>query len=45
MGRFLKKEAYEKKFGSDLVSIDCSVNNEPPDSNISLGNATNIRKP
>ena len=22
MGRFLKKEAYEKKFGSDLVIID-----------------------
>ena len=36
MGRFLKKEAYEKKFGSDLVSIDCSANNQLPDSDISI---------
>ena len=40
MGRFLKKEAYEKKFGSDLVSIDCSANNQLPDSDISIGDAT-----
>lgn len=38
--RFLNKEAYEKKFGSDLVSIDCSANNQPPDLDISLGDAT-----
>ena len=40
MGRFLKKEAYEKKFGSDLASIDCSANNQLPDSGISIGDAT-----
>ena len=40
MGRFLKKEAYEKKFGSDLVSIDYSANNQLPDSDISIRDAT-----
>ena len=30
MGRFLKKDAYEKNLGSDLVSIDCSVNSLLP---------------
>ena len=40
MGRFLKKEAYDKKFGSDLVRIDCSANNQLPDSDISIGDAT-----
>ena len=40
MGRFLKKEAYEKKFGSDLASIDCSANNQLPDSDISIRDAT-----
>ena len=31
MGTFLKKDAYENKFGSDLVdlvSIDCSANSQ-----------------
>ena len=40
MGRLLKKEAYEKTFGSDLVSIDCNANNQLSDSNISLGDAS-----
>ena len=40
MGRFLKKDAYEKKFGSDLVSIDCSANSQLPDADIAIGEAT-----
>ena len=40
MGRFLKKDAYEKNFGSDLVSIDCSANSQLPDADIAIGEAT-----
>lgn len=40
MGRFSKKEAHEKKFGSDLVTIDCSANNQLPDLDISIGDVT-----
>lgn len=40
MGRFLKREPFEKKFGNDLVSIDCSANNQLPDSDIAIGEAT-----
>lgn len=28
MGSFLKREAFKMKFGNDLVSIDCSGNNQ-----------------
>lgn len=37
MGRFLKKDVYEKNFGSDLVSIDCSVNSQLFDVDIVIG--------
>ena len=40
MGRFPEKEAYEKMFGSDLVSIDCRANNQLSHSHISIGDAT-----
>ena len=40
MGRFLKRVAFEKKFGNDLVSIDCSANNRLPDSDIAIGEGT-----
>ena len=40
MGRFLKRDADEKTFGSDLVSIDCSANDQLPDANITIGEAT-----
>ena len=40
MGRFLKKDAYERKFGSDLVSIDCSANSQLPNADIAIGEAT-----
>ena len=40
MGRFLKKDAYEKNFGSDLVSIDCSAKSQLPDADIAIGEAT-----
>ena len=40
MGRFLKKDAHEKKFGSDLVSIDCSANSQLLNADIAIGKAT-----
>ena len=40
MGRFLKKDAYEKNFGSDLVSIDCNANSQLPDADNAIGEAT-----
>ena len=40
MGRFLKKEGFEKTFGSDRVSIDCTASNQRPDLDISIGDAT-----
>ena len=40
MGRFLKKDAYEKNFGSDLVSIDYSANSQLPDADIAIGEIT-----
>ena len=40
MGRFLKKDAYEKKLGSELVSIDRSANSQLPDADIAIGEAT-----
>ena len=40
MGRFIKREAFEKKFENDLVSIDCSANNQLPDSDIAIGEGT-----
>ena len=40
MGRFLKRDAYEKRFGSDLVSIDCSANSQLPDADIAIGETT-----
>ena len=40
MGRFLKKDAYEKNFGSDLVSIDWSANSQLPDADNAIGEAT-----
>ena len=40
MGCFLKKDAYEKKFGSDLVSIDCSANSQLPNADIAVEEAT-----
>lgn len=41
MVRSLKRRLYEKKFGSDLGSIDCSANSQLPDADIAIGEATN----
>ena len=40
MGRFLKRDADEKTFESDLVSIHCSANSQLPDADITIGEAT-----
>lgn len=37
--RFLKKETYEKEFGSELVSVDYSAHNQLPDLDIAIADA------
>lgn len=40
ISRFLQKEAYVKKFKSDLEDVDCSPKNQLPDFAIVIGDET-----